>query len=178
MHTLLARSFCWCAVACALGVLAGCTKRDIDQWYAGPPIITVRSSSLNWVEIYYSETATSVPVRVDMRAEGMVTIYRGRSSQVMDSFAYDYDSTNWNDQTKKVVTLSRNTFQYALQSLVNAGLLVIEEEPEEGDPKPTQKVMVRGHINDREFDKYVFNEDLILEIETQIFHYLRDAPRL
>lgn len=147
---------------------SGCA--DWEQIAAGPAYITVNDSPLNWVEIFYLREKDAPQIRLSMRGKGTVSIEQGRSKLVSDSFAHEYEAEEWLDRKTKTFTIPAQQQRETLQSLVNFGLLKIGEKPKGADLMKTS-MLVKGNINGRKIDKYVFDDDLILQIEMLIALY-------
>lgn len=144
---------------------AGCSA----YWYKDNPGFTVQDSRLNWVEIYFQETAEKPRVRCFMGDNGQITILEGHSVTVGDDFNIDYEDRNFGDVRKYHYTMDRRMFRDTLQVLVDLGLLRLEEPDETAPIYP--KVMVIANINHRKIHKFTTNQDLIAEIRAQLFQF-------
>lgn len=88
------------------------------------PYVTVTSNSLNWVEIHYYN-ATREPVRrvtVRVTGDGFVEVKTGTSRLVSDSFAKNFQSSEWSDIQFSRFQVDPDHVRELFQDLVNAGL--------------------------------------------------------
>lgn len=154
-----------------------------SDWYMPEEHFTVRDSGLNRVQIVYQKTPDSPRMRCDMSDRGMVTLLVGHSVTVGDDFNIEYQDRHFSDVQKISTRMSPELFLISLQSLVDAGLLEREDpddatakvEKAEAENKPLPKVLVRANINGIKTERFTFNENLIFEIEMQLYRYRRAA---
>lgn len=171
------------AVSLAVSLLTlGCAS----DWYLPEEHFRVRDSALNRVQIIYQKTPDSPRIRCDMSDRGMVTVLVGRSVTVGDDFNIEHQDPDFADVRKVTTRMTPELFLLSLQALVDAGLLEreepdaylskAEEAADAGNPLPDPpKVLVRANINSVKTERFTFNEDLIAEIEMQLYRYRRAA---
>jgi hypothetical protein len=115
-----------CCLGLALSLLSGC------QSFMDNPYFKVEESGLNWVEIRHYTIATHPQrVRVRIDGNGIVTVREGTSPLVGNPFAADVNSTRWEDIRESRVTVSREEAVVLFQTMVDRGLFVKQEKPDE-----------------------------------------------
>ena len=140
--------------------LAGCV-----MWPESDKPFAVSDSSLNWTEIYYTTTNTATAVRLSILGSGNIVLCRGTSSRLLDAFAVDVESANWDDFERDEINLSRKDVQQIHQLLVNRGAL---RKSEQMPPGTTTVVQMHGRIDDKVFSRVTADPPLLQVVETII----------
>lgn len=109
-----------------LTLLCGC------QNFMDNPYFTVKESGLNWVEIrQYAITTPTQRIRVRIDGNGIITVREGTSPLVGNPFAYDINNARWEDIRESRITVPREEVQVLFQTMVDRGLFVKQEKPDE-----------------------------------------------
>jgi hypothetical protein len=96
------------------------------------PFFTVKESGLNWVEIrHYTISSKTHRVRVRIDGSGIVTVREGTSPLVGNPFASDVNNERWEDIRERRLTIPREEAQFLFQTMVDNGLFVKQEKPDE-----------------------------------------------
>ena len=118
MRSLLSRVLSGC---CILLALSGCGPFWVD------PYITVKESSLNWVEIhYYDLRRQGKPIRrtgVEIFGNGLVIVKKGASELVSNDFAKRSGSEDWQNIRTARLQIDPKAANDIFQNLVNFGVL-------------------------------------------------------
>ncbi len=155
-------------LAAAGVLLPGC--QSWDEITNGPVHIAVNDSPLNWMEILYLPKPGAPTTRITMRDKGEVRVERGRSKLVNTSFAYEYEEDSWGEREVVSFWVPHKRQIEVYQTLVNYGILKVPKEPDE---PPVETILVKGNLNGRKIDRYVFDDALIFEIEKLVRLYSR-----
>lgn len=140
--------------------LAGCV-----MWPESDKPFAVSESSLNWTEIYYTSTNTATAVRLSIIGSGSIVMHRGTSSRLLDPFAVDVESENWNDFERDEINLARQDVQQIHQLLINRGVL---KRSKTLPPGTTTVVQLHGRIDDKVFSCVSADPPLLQVVETII----------
>lgn len=143
---------------CLALFLTGCT-----MWPEDDKPFAVSDSSLNWTEIYYTTTNTATAVRLSILGSGNVVLCRGTSSRLLDAFAIDVESANWDDFERDEINLARKEVQQIHQLLINRGVLIKNKTL---PPETTTVVQLHGRIDDRVFSCVSADPPLLQVVET------------
>ena len=125
----------------------------------------VSDSSLNWTEIYYTTTNSATAVRLSILGSGNIVMCRGTSNRLLDAFAIDVESANWDDFERDEINLSRKDVQQIHQLLINRGVL---KKSQKLPPETTQLVQLHGRIDDKVFSCVSADPPLVQVVKTII----------
>ena len=145
-------------VALGLMFAAGCGLFWDD------PYVTVTEDALNWVEIHYYN-ASREPVRrmsVRITGAGFVNVKSGTSRLVSDSFAKNFESSDWGDIRTFQYNVESGHVRELFQDLVNAGLFDRDKMFRSTKyPSPGRFIAVRAAMENKTFSepKNMFEED-------------------
>jgi len=162
---ILVPALCLACVACG------------PYWYRHPELFTVASSHLNYVQIYCQASENAPRQRCDLRDNGQVIFREGRSVSVGDDFNIEYKDRHFTDDRTTYFNMDLTLFNASLQALVDAGLFMEEEKPEDDTPV-YPKILVKANINHHVIDKFTFHEPLVAEIRAQLFQYRMAGRRI
>ena len=141
-----------------LAALVGCGPFWVD------PYITVRESSLNWLEIHYYNMNRQ-PVRrinVSIRGNGLVEVKKGTSELVSNDFAKRYKDDDWGKIRTRRLQITPEQATDIFQHLVNFGVLDREKTFKASDsPSQDRFIAVKANINNNTYSDNVniFEED-------------------
>lgn len=154
----------------ALSPLSGCGPFWVD------PYITVRESSLNWVQIHYYNLNRK-PIRrvgVELYGNGLVLVKKGTSEQVSNDFAKRHKEKNWEDVKTFRYQIDPQRVQDIFQNLVNYGVLD-REKTGKSSKKETQKSFIGVKAN---ICSYTYSENVnIFEEDPDLAEQLLDVVR-
>ena len=148
--------------------LAGCA-----MWPESDEPFAVSDSSLNWTEMYYTTTNTATAVRLSVIGSGNIVMCRGTSSRLLNAFAIDVESENWDDFERDEINLARKDVQQIHQLLINRGVL---KKSKTLPPETTALVQLHGRIDDRVFSCVTADPPLLQVVETIIKLFPPPAP--
>ncbi len=144
--------------AAAVLSLAGCGPFWVD------PYITVKESSLNWVNIHYYNMNRK-PIRrigVYITGDGYVEVKKGTSDLVSNDFAKKYNDENWSNIKTMRVKISPEDVNNIFQNLVNHGLLDREKTGKKSKKEEfTRFIAVKANVSNNTYSDNVnmFEED-------------------
>ena len=141
----------------AVFCLTGCV-----MWPESDKPFAVSDSSLNWTEIYYTTTNTATAVRLSIIGSGNISMSRGSSSRLLNAFAIDVESENWDDFERDEINLARKDVQQIHQLLINRGAL---KKSKTLPPETTTLVQLHGRIDDRVFSCVSADPSLLQVVE-------------
>ena len=154
----------------AIALLDGCGPFWID------PYITVKESSLNWVEIHYYNQSRK-PVRrisVYLNGSGYVEIKKGTSPLVSNDFAKQYADENWSQIRTQRLQVDPKHLNDTFQNLVNFGLL----DREKTGRKSTRKEFKRFIAVKANICNYTYSDQVnIFEVDPDLAEQLLDVVR-
>lgn len=154
----------------ALALVGGCGPFWID------PYITVKPSSLNWVEIhYYNENRTPIRrVSVYLNGAGYVEIKKGTSQLVSNDFAKQVSDENWSQIRTQRLQVDPKHLNDIFQILVNAGLLDREKTGKASKRTEFKRfIAVKANISN-----YAYSErENIFEADPDLAEHLLDVVR-
>lgn len=145
------------AAAAALS-LAGCGPFWVD------PYITVKESSLNWVNIHYYNMNRK-PIRrigVYITGDGYVEVKKGTSDLVSNDFAKKYKDDNWSNIKTMRIKIAPEDVNNIFQNLVNHGLLDREKTGKKSKKEEfTRFIAVKANVSNNTYSDNVnmFEED-------------------
>lgn len=142
----------------ALGLFSGCGLFWDD------PYIAVTTDALNWVEIHYYNASREPVRRVSVRitGAGFVTVKSGTSRLVSDSFAKNFQSSDWGDIRNVEYHVDAEHVREIFQDLVNAGLFDRDKYFQSTKyPSPGRFIAVRAAMDNKTFSEpmNMFEED-------------------
>ena len=145
-------------VALGLMFAAGCGLFWDD------PYVTVTEDALNWVEIHYYNASREPVRRVSVRitGAGFVNVKSGTSRLVSDSFAKNFESSDWGDIRTFQYNVDSGHVRELFQDLVNAGLFDRDKMFRSTKyPSPGRFIAVRAAMENKTFSepKNMFEED-------------------
>ena len=145
-------------VALGLMFAAGCGLFWDD------PYVTVTEDALNWVEIHYYNASREPVRRVSVRitGAGFVNVKSGTSRLVSDSFAKNFESSDWGDIRTFQYNVDAGHVRELFQDLVNAGLFDRDKMFRSTKyPSPGRFIAVRAAMENKTFSepKNMFEED-------------------
>ena len=141
-----------------LPILSGCGPFWVD------PYITVKESSLNWLEIHYYDMNRE-PVRrtgVTIYGNGLVFVKRGTSELVSNDFAKKYQSEDWENIRTARLQIDTKAANDIYQNLVNFGVLDKEKTGKRTkEKKPGRFIAVKANLCNNTYSENVniFEED-------------------
>lgn len=140
------------------------------------PYITVKESSLNWVEIHYYNL-NKVPIRrigVEIYGNGLVTVKKGTSELVSNDFAKKYDSESWAKIKTFRLQIDPKDANNIFQHLVNFGLLDREKTGRGSDKDKIDRfIAVRANLCNNTYSDNVN----IFEVDPDLAEQLLDVVR-
>ena len=151
-------------------ILSGCGPFWVD------PYITVKESSLNWIEIHYYNMNRK-PIRkigVYLSGAGYVEVKKGTSDLVSNDFAKKYTDETW-DQIKSLrIPVDPGHLQDIFQNLVNYGLLDRDKWGKKSSKTEFKRfIAVKANINN-----YTYSEqENIFEVDPDLAEQLLDVVR-
>ena len=138
--------------------LSGCGPFWVD------PYITVKESSLNWVQIQYYDMNRD-PIRrtgIEIYGNGLVIVRRGTSELVSNDFAKRYTSDDWKDIRTARLQIDPKDANDIFQNLVNYGVLD-REKTGRSSKEETQRrfIAVKANLCNNTYSDNVniFDED-------------------
>ena len=152
------RTLACALLAALLSALSGCGPFWVD------PYITVRESSLNWVEIHYYNLRKT-PVRrigVSIFGNGLVEVRKGVSELVSNDFARKYKEEDWGKIKTHRVQIDPKHANDIFQHLVNFGVLDREKNFKSSSRDSHDRfIAVKANINSNTYSDNVniFEED-------------------
>ncbi len=142
----------------AAATFSGCGPFWVD------PYITVKESSLNWVQIQYYDMNRD-PIRrtgVEIYGNGLVVVKRGTSELVSNDFAKRYKSDDWKNIRTARLQIDPKDANDIFQNLVNYGVLD-REKTGRSSKEETQKrfIAVKANLCNNTYSDNVniFDED-------------------
>ena len=128
------------------------------------PYVTVTEDALNWVEIHYYNASREPVRRVSVRitGAGFVNVKSGTSRLVSDSFAKNFESSDWGDIRTFQYNVDSRHVRELFQDLVNAGLFDRDKMFRSTKyPSPGRFIAVRAAMENKTFSepKNMFEED-------------------
>ena len=152
----------------AFAVLSGCGPFWVD------PYITVKESSLNWVEIHYYNL-NSKPIKriaVFLSGGGYVKVRKGTSELVSNDFASRHKDENWDDIRWSQRTVDPGHVKDIFQNLVNWGLLDMEKIGQKSKAKHFDRFMaVKANIDNQAY----YRQENIYEVSPELAEQLYDV---
>jgi len=145
-------------LALAMSTLSGCGPFWVD------PYITVKESSLNWLEIHYYNMNRK-PIRrvgIEIYGTGTVIVKKGTSELVSNDFAKRYKDEDWNNVKTHRMQIDPKAANDIFQNLVNFGLLDREKTFKASDKDSQSRfIAVKANINSNTYSDNVniFVED-------------------
>jgi hypothetical protein len=148
----------------ALTFLSACSP----YWYREHKGHVVTPSNFNRLTISFQRAPDKLRTRCDIDGNGQVVLVEGHAAVVTDQFNTN-DPSTYGKIKKYSCVLPQATITNNLQTLVDAGLLKIEEPDEDAPAFP--RVLISGRVNGIKVEKFTFHEDLITEIQILLMDY-------
>lgn len=139
-------------------ILSGCGPFWVD------PYITVKESSLNWIEIHYYNMNRN-PIRrtgVTIYGNGLVLVKKGTSELVSNDFAKKYQSEDWSKIRTARMMIDTKAANDIFQNLVNFGVLDKEKTGKAAKEKKEDRfIAVKANLCNNTYSENVniFEED-------------------
>ena len=145
-------------VALGLMFAAGCGLFWDD------PYVAVTEDALNWIEVHYYNASREPIRRVSVRitGAGFVNVKSGTSRLVSDSFAKNFESSEWGDIRTFQYNVDAGHVRELFQELVNAGLFDRDKFFRSTKyPSPGRFIAVRAAMENKTFSetKNIFEAD-------------------